>query len=69
MPHDALMLTPHIVDGLFPFHILLSDDGSGVLSVGHGLVELLGEDVIGSSFEQLFDVCGQKNGWSVYPQC
>ncbi|MBX2837108.1 MAG: EAL domain-containing protein [Gammaproteobacteria bacterium] len=56
MPHDGLTLSSEVVDALFPFHILTNQDGTEVLSVGNGLLELLGENFLTRDFDQLFQI-------------
>jgi len=60
MSRDRLLLTADIVDDLFPFHILLSECGTKVLSTGRGLTELLGIDATQRRFDQLFNITRPK---------
>jgi len=60
MPHKGLSLSSTIVDELFPFHILLDESGSEVLSTGCGLIELLGMDATGHQFDHLFNISRPK---------
>ncbi|MFK7997337.1 MAG: EAL domain-containing protein [Granulosicoccus sp.] len=56
MQHDGLTLSANNVATLFPFHILISDKDAQVLSLGAGIVELLGTECTGTAFEDLFEV-------------
>ncbi len=61
MPHDALTLSPHTVEALFPFHFLLGCDDEQIVSVGLGLRELLPEDYSSLALDQLFEIIRPRN--------